>query len=283
MNVSLLNTRANTSLIVLVNKLSLLMSRRSVSKLFGKRVFKSNQSQQSTKDGGYSQKSMSIRPNAGSALELAAPETVADTALIAAASDGYFTDTNRLMNTLGAALITSKTSTAEVRSLLEFSLAAIPAEAVITQVVLQVELASYQLATGHDWMTLTVYGYTGDGHLTADDASKGSLVGSLTLTSSCRPGAMDLKLTPFFVQKALASGFVGLNLRVSEPVLGSHANYLLLRSAESINANPKPTLVIDYTRHAPLSDTPLSDDCVVSTRITGPDPAADNVVRLFEP
>ena len=281
MNVSLLNTRANTRWNLVVNKLSLLMSRRGVSTLLGTRLFQSksqsNQYNQSSKDGGYSLKPMRIRSNASSALELAAPETVADTALIAAASDGYFTDTNRLMNTLGAALITSKTPTAEVRSLLEFSLAAIPAEAVISQVVLQVDLVSYQLASGHDWMTLSVFGYTGDGRLSADDASQGSLVGSLTLTSSCRLGAMDLKLTPFFVQKALAGGFAGLNLRVSEPVLGSHANYLLMRSAESMNANPRPTLVIDYTRHSPLPDT-----CVVSTRADDEAPVPDNVVRLFD-
>ena len=161
------------------------------------------------------QRPMSTRSNANSALELAATETVADTALIAAASDGYFTDTNRLMNTLGATLITSKTRSAEVRSLLEFPLASIPAQAVVTQVVLQIDLISYQLAAGHDWMTLSVFGYTGDGHLASNDASSGSLVGSLTLTGSCRPGVMDLKLTPFFVQKALSSGFAGLNLRLA--------------------------------------------------------------------
>lgn len=220
---------------------------------------------------------MRTRFNANSAFELVAPETVADTALIAADADGYFTDTIRLMNTLGAALITSKTPTAEVRSLLEFPLASIPAEAVVTQVILQVDLASYQLASGQDWMTLSVFGYTGDGHLTADDVSQGSLVGSLTLTTSCRPGALDLKLTPFFVQKALAGGFAGLNLRVSEPALGSHANYLLLRSVESVNASPRPTLVIDYTTHSPLPDT-----CVVSTRTAGEDSASENVVRLFD-
>jgi hypothetical protein len=218
---------------------------------------------------------MSIRSTFSSTLERAAPEIVTDTSLIAATADGYFTDTNRLMNTFGATLITSKTPTAEVRSILEFSLAAIPAEGVVTQVTLQIDLTSYQIASGHDWMTLSVYGYTGDGHLTADDSFSGSLVGSMTLTNSCRPGAMDLKLTPFFVQKALSSGFVGLNLRVSKPVLGSHANYLLLRSAESVNANPRPTLIVDYTKHSLLQDT-----CVVSTRVTGEDPVADNMARL---
>lgn len=221
------------------------------------------------------QRPMSTRSNANSALELAATETVADTSLIAAASDGYFTDTNRLMNTLGATLITSKTRSTEVRSILEFSLAAIPAQAVVTQVALQIDLISYQLAAGHDWMTLSVFGYTGDGHLASNHASSGSLVGSLTLTGSCRPGVMDVKLTPFFVQKALSSGFAGLNLRLSEPALGSQAHYLLLRSAESINASPKPTLVIDYTIHSLQPGV-----SAVSKRIPDGDSTGSAVVRL---
>ncbi len=183
------------------------------------------------------------------------------TLVLRAKSDGYHIYPTGTLNKYGSVLIVSSSDADEVRSLVEFDVASLPDSATITRITLQLHVVECRLANAEDAMTLCCYGYIGDGHVTADDASAGIFAGGISLDDARLSGLISVDIAPEFVQRAKEAGYVGFRLQTSASDTSTFSNCLVLRSLENINPDSTPLLFLDYAVEEIVGDT-----CIVATR-----------------
>jgi hypothetical protein len=99
--------------------------------------------------------------------------------------------------------------TTDHRALMEFSLANVPAHALVTSATLQIDVRQFQSNAG-SYPHLLVYGYAGNGQLTAADATASStLIG--TSPDIAATDLVTINLNPTYIQSLLGtSSYLGL-------------------------------------------------------------------------
>jgi hypothetical protein len=99
--------------------------------------------------------------------------------------------------------------TTDHRALMEFSLANVPAHALVTSATLQIDVRQFQSNAG-SYPHLLVYGYAGNGQLTAADATASStLIG--TSPDIAATDLLTINLNPTYIQSLLGtSSYLGL-------------------------------------------------------------------------
>jgi MYXO-CTERM domain-containing protein len=125
--------------------------------------------------------------------------------------------------------------------ILEFSLANLPVDADIVDVLLEIDTGG-QIDTLLN--TLSVFGYGGDGQITAADALNTTAIATRQLEGS---GILAMTLDSAFVESLVSSGATHLGLVLSE----SDGKQMSFDTSESGLAAINPTLTINYASAVP--------------------------------
>jgi hypothetical protein len=132
-------------------------------------------------------------------------------------NDGIFESVNTTGNTIN--IQRGSTGVTGRRGIMEFNLAGVNASKVVENAYLTVSVKGN---TGKP-VTLNVYGYAGDGIVSGSDATKGTLIGSLTISVN---SAADLKVYSIELNKTLIQQLLGTSTKLG----------LVLRSDSNGNA-----------------------------------------------
>lgn len=131
----------------------------------------------------------------------------------------------------------------ESRCAIEFPLAALPADATITNVTLFVNSANANVAK-----PAAVAGYAGDGAISLADFDVTSP--SVAYTHVVNPGVNPVDITSLMTDAVRTAGWLGVNIRV-EPLLNENSLYPL----GTFETNRAPSLAITYTLPATTTTT----------------------------